>query len=337
MTQEQPDSIHHKHDKAFKLLLSSKRVFVELIQSFVDQGWVTQVDEKHLTKMDKSYILQDFREKEADLVYQLQLQDSKVIFYVLLEMQSKVDFQMPYRLLQYMMEIWRDFLKNTDRREAARKDFRLPSIVPMVMYNGDSAWTACRSFRETLDGQEWFGDELLDFRYILIDIHNYNEDQLLKLSNFIGAIFLLERKPDIYAFMEQMEQLTNVLEQMHADLFPVFQAWIKLVTHQGLSEASRKRVSDIIDQYEQPGEVRAMISKFEKAFEGFEFKAMQKGIEQGIERGIERGIEQGILKGQQHAKEEIALNLLKKGLDIATIAEATGFTPAEVEAIQKRL
>ncbi|WP_422664938.1 Rpn family recombination-promoting nuclease/putative transposase [Aneurinibacillus uraniidurans] len=59
-----------------------------------------------------------------------------VIFYVLLEMQSSVDFQMPFRLLFYMLEIWRDILKNTDKNEAVRKDFRL------VLYNGKQEWTA---------------------------------------------------------------------------------------------------------------------------------------------------------------------------------------------------
>ncbi|SDC43588.1 conserved hypothetical protein (putative transposase or invertase) [Paenibacillus sp. UNCCL117] len=324
VNQEPVEGIHHQHDKAYKYLLSSKRVFVELLQSFVDQGWVTRIDEEHLTKVDKSYILHDFREKEADLVYQLHLNDRNIIFYVLLEMQSRVDFQMPYRLLQYMTEIWRDVLKNTDKLEAARKDFRLPAVVPIVLYNGEAAWTACRSFRETLDGQEWFGGELLDFRYILIDIHKYNEEQLLRLSNFIGAVFLLERKPDIYTFIEQMEQLIGVLERMDDDLFPMFQTWMKLITYSGLSESSRTKMNDILGKYARPREVRTMISKFEKAFEGFEDRAMQRGYEQGIERG------------EQNAKVDVALRLLSKGLDIDIIADATGFTRAELEALKSK-
>lgn len=54
-----------------------------------------------------------------------------VCFY-LLELQSTVDFQMPYRLLLYMVEIWRTVLKDTDAKEAARKNFKLPAIVPCV-------------------------------------------------------------------------------------------------------------------------------------------------------------------------------------------------------------
>ncbi|MCX6089608.1 MAG: hypothetical protein NTX88_04395 [Candidatus Atribacteria bacterium] len=46
-------------------------MFLELLQCFVRKGWVNQIDEQSLTRIDKSYILSDFREKEADLVYQV--------------------------------------------------------------------------------------------------------------------------------------------------------------------------------------------------------------------------------------------------------------------------
>ena len=41
-----------------------------------------------ITRIDKSYILQDFNEKEADLVYRLKIKGQDVIFYLLMELQS---------------------------------------------------------------------------------------------------------------------------------------------------------------------------------------------------------------------------------------------------------
>jgi len=82
------------------------------LKSFVKQGWVEELDEEKITRVDKSFILQDFKDKEADLVYWVKLSDQDVIFYVLMELQSTVDFQMPYRLLVYMVEIWREFIKD---------------------------------------------------------------------------------------------------------------------------------------------------------------------------------------------------------------------------------
>jgi hypothetical protein len=42
---------------------------------------------------------------------------------------------MPYRLFEYMVGVWRDVLKNTETKIAERKDYRLPAIIPIVLYN----------------------------------------------------------------------------------------------------------------------------------------------------------------------------------------------------------
>ena len=56
------------------------------------------------------------------------------IYFILLELQSKVDNMMPYRILEYMVEIWRKDRKNNKNKE-------LPLIVPCVLYTGKSKWT----------------------------------------------------------------------------------------------------------------------------------------------------------------------------------------------------
>lgn len=61
----------------------------------VREGWVDQIEESTLTRMDKSYVSPDFRGKEDDLVYRMRLNSvdgssmhpgPDVIFYVLMEM-----------------------------------------------------------------------------------------------------------------------------------------------------------------------------------------------------------------------------------------------------------
>src|SRR5699024_7091801 len=117
-------------------------------RTFVDRKWVDQIDEGNLELVNKSFVLPDFKEKEADIVYQMKMKDQEDIFYILTELQSTVDFQMPYRILLYMVEIWREYLKNKDENAVKQKDFRLPVIVPMVLYNGKSNWTAPVEFKK---------------------------------------------------------------------------------------------------------------------------------------------------------------------------------------------
>ncbi|HEY8464134.1 MAG TPA: hypothetical protein VIM29_08975 [Bacillota bacterium] len=38
--------------------------FLELLDSFVDHGWVDEIDRENIERIDKSFILQDFAGKE---------------------------------------------------------------------------------------------------------------------------------------------------------------------------------------------------------------------------------------------------------------------------------
>jgi len=94
----------------------------------------------------------------------------KLLFYLLLEVQSKVDFLMPYRLLLYQVEIWCYLMKDQEKTKGKPKTFRLPPIVPIVLYNGKRRWTVSRQFRQLLANETMFGSELLNFEYVLIDV-----------------------------------------------------------------------------------------------------------------------------------------------------------------------
>ena len=159
MTEQQ----NQQHDKGYGQLLVNTKTFLQLIQTFVKEDWVNDINERDLIKVNKSYVLPDFKYKEADLVYSLKTNDKDVIFYLLLELQSTVDYLMPYRLLLYMVEIWRDVFNNTPEKERERKSFRLPAIIPAVLYNGANNWTAALNFKEMQTNYQQFEKHLLGF------------------------------------------------------------------------------------------------------------------------------------------------------------------------------
>ena len=64
--------------------------------------------------------------------------------------------------------------------------------------------------------------------------------------------------------------------------------------------------------------------------------AERKGLKQGLEQGIKQGIEQGIKQGLEQAKERellIARNFKNAGINVKIIAQATGLTVEQVEAL----
>ena len=67
------------HDKRHKELLSNKKSLLSLLRDCVMEPWVHDLDEDSIIKTNNSFILQDFSEKEADIVYEATLNGNKVI------------------------------------------------------------------------------------------------------------------------------------------------------------------------------------------------------------------------------------------------------------------
>ena len=278
------DKPHHPHDKGYRQLLTNKKTFLELLQTFVGEDWVRDIDEATLTLVDKSYILQDFNDKEADIVYRLRLQGTDVIFYVLLELQSTVDQTMPFRLLQYMVEIWRDFYNNVPKRERRHKGFRLPAIVPAVLYNGKQGWTARRSFREYQSGHERFSRHLLDFSYILFDVVRYGEEDLRRVANVVSSVFYLDQAAGPLEVTGRLRMLVDILKGMTPEQFRQVTVWWKNAGVRKLPESLREEVDRVLEKT-KPREVENMVTNIERALDKMKRQAKVEGKAEGKAEG----------------------------------------------------
>ena len=157
--------IHHIHDKTYRSFFENKEIFLELLQSFVEETWTAKIDKEQLIEDKSHYILRDFEEAEADIVYKAKIEGQEVFFCVLLELQSSVDYSMPIRLFYYTAEIWRKYLKGLKKEEVKRKSFKLPAVVPIVLYNGKDEWTATKSFKEKIQRATYTKDKRLARSY----------------------------------------------------------------------------------------------------------------------------------------------------------------------------
>ena len=68
--------------------------------------------------------------------------------------------------------------------------------------------------------------------------------------------------------------------------------------------------------------------------EGME-KGRREGIEKGRREGIEKGRKEGIEKGRKNEKIEVAINLLKSGVDHKIICASTKLTDQELADLIK--
>jgi predicted transposase/invertase (TIGR01784 family) len=326
---DQKKKVHLIHDTTYRHFLAVKKLFVELLQSFVDEKWVQEVHETNLEQFPNDFVPRDFSQKKADLVYQVRLNDDNMVFCVLTEMQSTVDFQILFRLLEYKVEIWRHWLKNEmNKKEDAtrRKSYRLPVIVPIVLYNGKQTWTASRKFREILDCEHLFGSWLIDFEYFLVDVKNYSEEQLLTLANTISSVFLLDQTETLEQAQDRLNRLRSIIQQLPEESRNLLHIWI---------ENGLKMPKDSLKGIIQNEEKGAPGMGLREIADSLERKGRLEGRVEGERKGRLEGILKGRMEGEREGKEKVARKLINMGLDTSSIIEATGFEADEVEKLRK--
>lgn len=307
--------MHHIHDKSYKDLFSNKELLVKMIQNFIESSWKKEIREDNMELVNKSYILSDYEELESDIVYKATIQNKEVIFYILLEFQSYVDYSMPIRLFLYISEIWREVLKNTKKIEAKSKDFKLPAIVPIVLYNGEYKWTVEKKFKNVVNQSELFENNIINFEYILIDINKYEKEELMELKDIVSAVFLLDQKVDVEEFISRVKDIAINFNSLTEEQKMILRRWLRMTLNEELKDKLGESIEDIL------------IAEKE------EVKRMTANISKTIKETFEKTREEG----REEERVEIAIEMLRDGEPIAKIAKYSKLSENEILELKKRL
>ena len=133
-----PAQLAQPHDAGYKLLFSHPELVADLLKGFVAEEWVQELDFTTLERQSGSYVSEDLRPRADDVVWRARWRERWVYVYLLLEFQSEVDPWMAVRLLVYVGLLYQDLIRAGQLTEAGQ----LPPVLPLVLYNGRSRWTA---------------------------------------------------------------------------------------------------------------------------------------------------------------------------------------------------
>ncbi|WP_059104301.1 hypothetical protein [Shouchella shacheensis] len=64
---------------------------------------------------------------------------------------------------------------------------------------------------------------------------------------------------------------------------------------------------------------------------------IEKGKREGVREGKKEGMKEGMKEGEKEGKKHVALEMLKRGLDLELIAEVTKLDREEIENLRKTL
>ena len=187
---------------------------IHFLRKYVKAPWAKDLKPENITLCDKEFVLQDFAKREADLIFKVRLYGREFYIYLLMELQSTVDFTMPFRLLIYMSNLWLKIFRSVPEKVRERKEFRLPVILPILFYNGEDRWTAVRQFSAYQEGGSEFGKYVLDFEYYLVDLSQIKEEDILSTNTLMDNIMALDKNQSADDFTKTLKLLAERITEL---------------------------------------------------------------------------------------------------------------------------
>ncbi len=279
------------HDTGYKLLFSHARVVEDLLRGFVEEDWIEGLDYTTLEKVSGSYITDDLRDREDDLIWRVRHQGEWLYVYLLLEFQSTVDPWMALRIMVYTGLLYQDLIKSGEVKAGQK----LPSIFPLVLYNGRNRWTAARDVSELIENpsgslQRYHPAQ----RYFLLEENALDAAALADAENTVTNIIRLETSAQPEDVRRAVSGLLQRLKGPdYANLRRAFVVWINRIVLRRLMPGQE------IPEVNELQEIDTMLAeRVEEWTEQWKQDGLQQGLQQGIQQGKIEGKLEGKLEGE---------------------------------------
>ncbi len=265
-------------------------------------------------RVSSTFVDERLRERESDLLVEFRTKGGKpVLVYVLWEHQMRVDPLMPWRILCYRVEIWRQWQEENPGATV------FPFIYAMVLHQGPETWTAPLDFAESIAtdelglDQEELEDQEVRSRYGVLSVSELPKlgwPQELTLRLGLSLMHQVSQGSSSRWLKDRGEDMDALLSQTGG------RAILSIVIEYIFMTDDREKVVQMLKS--NPPEIQSETMTY---------------YEEILQEGIEKGIEKGRKEGRDEFQREMILGMLAKGLTPNEVAKLVSVTPAKVRAL----
>lgn len=299
--------INQKHDKIFKEILDNKKEGVKLLNNYLG----LKIEEHEIEKYTRKFVLPELENRESDVIYKMK---EKPIFF-LIEHQTKVDYAMPFRMLEYIVEIMRSAVS---REKMQNKNTKLPIVVPIVLYTGRENWKVPRILKER---QVDYSKTDLEFKYNLIDGNQMKKEELMKEDSILSKAILLEKLDKPEEILETLKEITE--KNLDTDEKYFINLILKYLLPDKLRENEK---AEIIENLKEKEDDNMFIDILKKYFEDKEETAVKIAVKTAVKTAVE--------KNTEVTTHKLIREMLKKNIDEETVKEITKISNQELKEIK---
>ena len=231
-------------------------------------------------------------------------------------------------MLQYIylvLDAWEKEAEKEEPGASIRKDFKYPPVLPIIFYDGKHPWTAEKNFFDRTFLNTAFEKYIPKFEYELVNLNDYNEEDIMKFGDALSFILLIDKVRD--------GQGKGVLTQLPQD----YEEKLRLHIPENLSKLLVNVVLCLLDKRGfdrmEARRMAALVDKAGRKEYGGMFEAVIESFKEAWDKGLLKGREEGREEGTYTEKLRTAANLKRLGVSTEVIAQATGLSVKEIEVL----
>lgn len=301
------------HDATFRQFLAQPDIARDFMELHLPAELRAICDLSTLKLESGSFVEDDLRQYFSDVLYSLKTTEGDGYVHVLIEHQSSPDKHMAFRLIRYAVAAMQRHL------DAGHK--KLPLVIPVLFYVGRrSPYPYSTRWLDEFDNPE-LAHKLYSGTFPLVDVTVIPDDEIVGHRR-MAALTLLQKHIHQRDLAELMDKLAATLLAGYLSSTQVV-SLVHYLLQAGNTSDAEAFIRELAQRVPQHGDALMTIAQ----------QLEQKGIEKGIRLGEQRGIEKGRYEGKLEGKLEVARSLLKMGMSVESVQEATGLSKDDLAQI----
>ena len=300
----------HPHDAFIKDVLSNPVLAAALFKEHFPPAVTSLMDWSSLRLEPGSFVKQSLHQAHSDLLFSIQMEGSPCFLYMLFEHQTTVDEMMPFRLLNYIIEIMRSHVEI--------HGLPLPPVLPMVFHQGPERWTPSPCFEDMFDLSPAHAEALLPFlpkfRHALLDLSQFDPQKQGDDRNLKAILWLAKCARENLLTEHLLGLIIQALEDRKLRRKGLLY---------GLHAKTTLDVEAIARTVENNDPLKEEIMSTAAAL-------IAKGNAEGEARGIAKGKAEGEARGKAEGKLTVLQEIM--GLPVSSKEDLAGLDLADLES-----
>lgn len=189
--------IEHFPDRSTRWLLEDKENVRGLLEIVADH-LVSHLDFNQLVHVNRSFIPDNLRAQESDLVYTVPFrgksETQELLIYILIEHQSTVDTTMGFRMLFYMTQIWDFQRRGWESNNIPKSQWNFRPIIPIVFYTGEQKWQTPVSLTARMDLPDVLYEFIPKFGVLFLSVKDADAADLTRNNHPLGWLLTVLQK-----------------------------------------------------------------------------------------------------------------------------------------------